>query len=172
MSLSLAGDGTVTGVTAIGDVSSTELGYLDGVTSGLQTQIDGKALIEDSTWTATLPNGGTFNGPSTVSAPYRRVGNLVTLFFDYRMASVPNNSSAFTIGGLPYAAVGTASIGVGLYARGLGSGEIVVYVSGSLVYFFRNQTSTSGTYTQITNATPAAAVNNFDIAFTVTYRMA
>ena len=37
--------GTVTlpSTTSIGNVSSTELGYLDGVTSGLQTQLDAKA---------------------------------------------------------------------------------------------------------------------------------
>lgn len=37
--------GTVTlpSTTSVGDVSSTELGYLNGVTSAIQTQLDAKA---------------------------------------------------------------------------------------------------------------------------------
>jgi hypothetical protein len=44
--------------TSIGDVSSTEIGYLDGVTSGVQSQIDDlsslKAPIADPTFTGTV----------------------------------------------------------------------------------------------------------------------
>ena len=65
MSLSLSGDGTVTGVTAIGDVSSTELGYLDGVTSALQTQINTKA--DASTQGLVLIDEESFSAVSSVS---------------------------------------------------------------------------------------------------------
>jgi len=42
--------GTVTlpTATSIGDVSSTEIGYLDGVTSAIQTQVNGKLNISDT----------------------------------------------------------------------------------------------------------------------------
>jgi hypothetical protein len=48
--------GTVSlpGTTSIGDVSSTELGYLDGVTSSIQTQVNSKAPSADPTFTGTV----------------------------------------------------------------------------------------------------------------------
>jgi hypothetical protein len=48
--------GTVTlpGSTSIGDVSNLEIGYLNGVTSGVQTQLDAKAPLESPTFTGTV----------------------------------------------------------------------------------------------------------------------
>jgi hypothetical protein len=40
--------------TSIGDVSSTELGYVNGVTSAIQTQLDAKAPTVDPTFTGTV----------------------------------------------------------------------------------------------------------------------
>jgi len=40
--------------TSVGDVSSTELGHLNGVTSAVQTQIDAKAPIANPTFTGTV----------------------------------------------------------------------------------------------------------------------
>ena len=40
--------------TSIGDVDSTEIGYLDGVTSAIQTQLDAKAPAADPTFTGTV----------------------------------------------------------------------------------------------------------------------
>ena len=40
--------------TSIGNVSSTEIGYIDGVTSAIQTQIDTKAPIANPTFTGTV----------------------------------------------------------------------------------------------------------------------
>jgi hypothetical protein len=40
--------------TSVGDVSSTELGYVNGVTSAIQTQLDAKAPIADPTFTGTV----------------------------------------------------------------------------------------------------------------------
>jgi hypothetical protein len=40
--------------TSVGDVSATEIGYLDGVTSSIQTQIDSKAPSADPTFTGTV----------------------------------------------------------------------------------------------------------------------
>ena len=47
--------GTVTlpSTTSIGNVSSTELGYLDGVTSAIQTQLGNKAALASPTFTGT-----------------------------------------------------------------------------------------------------------------------
>jgi hypothetical protein len=40
--------------TSVGDVSSTELGYVNGVTSAIQTQLNGKAPTADPTFTGTV----------------------------------------------------------------------------------------------------------------------
>jgi hypothetical protein len=40
--------------TSVGNVSSTELGYLDGVTSAIQTQLDAKAPTANPTFTGTV----------------------------------------------------------------------------------------------------------------------
>lgn len=57
--------------TSIGPVSSTEIGYLDGVTSNLQTQLDGKLGTATAASTYAPLSGPTFTGtvtlPSTTS---------------------------------------------------------------------------------------------------------
>ena len=48
------------GKVAVSDVTSTELGYLDGVTSNIQTQLNNKQnKISTETWTFTLEDGST-----------------------------------------------------------------------------------------------------------------
>jgi hypothetical protein len=51
---SFTGTVVLPSTTSIGDVSSTELGYVNGVTSAIQTQIDSKAPIADPTFTGTV----------------------------------------------------------------------------------------------------------------------
>jgi hypothetical protein len=57
--------------TSIGDVSSTEIGYLNGVTSGIQTQLDAKLASATASSTYAPLSGPTFTGtvvlPSTTS---------------------------------------------------------------------------------------------------------
>ena len=56
---------------------------------------------EEGTWTPTLPNGGTV---STINnASYTKVGRLVTANLYVQLSSIPNNTSIFQIGGLPFA---------------------------------------------------------------------
>ena len=52
------------------NVSDTEIGYLDGVTSAIQTQLNAKAPTADPTFTGTitLPQGKLTGGSTTVSA--------------------------------------------------------------------------------------------------------
>lgn len=47
--ITLNGNVTLPSTTSIGNVSATELGYLDGVTSAIQTQLDGKASTSSPT---------------------------------------------------------------------------------------------------------------------------
>jgi hypothetical protein len=66
------GTAVLPSTTSIGDVSSTELGYLDGVTSAIQTQLDAKAALAGPTFT------GTVTLPSTTS-----VGNVSSTELGY-----------------------------------------------------------------------------------------
>jgi hypothetical protein len=54
--------------TSIGPVSSTEIGYLDGVTSSLQTQLDAKLAISTAASTYAQLSGPTFTGTVTLPA--------------------------------------------------------------------------------------------------------
>jgi len=61
------------GKVAVSDVTDTELGYLDGVTSAIQTQLNAKAPIASPTFTGTVTipgvtvSGGTQNWTATAS---------------------------------------------------------------------------------------------------------
>lgn len=69
-------DVRVGGLTAssltVGDVSSTEIGYLDGVSSSIQTQLNAKAPLANPTFT------GTVTVPATITAPDSAVITLPT----------------------------------------------------------------------------------------------
>ena len=75
-------DVRVGGLTAssltVGDVSATEIGYLDGVTSAIQTQLNAKAPSADPTFTGTvtLPSS-VVSGSATLTFP-SSTGTLVT----------------------------------------------------------------------------------------------
>jgi hypothetical protein len=58
--------------TSIGDVSATEISYLDGVTSALQTQVNTKAPTNNASFT------GTFSAPSgTITSTMLADGTIV-----------------------------------------------------------------------------------------------
>jgi hypothetical protein len=62
--------GTVTlpSTTSIGDISETELSYLNGVTSAIQTQIDGKLTSSVASTTYAPLNSPTFTGTVTLTS--------------------------------------------------------------------------------------------------------
>lgn len=81
MPISINGTTGLTGVAAIDNVSSTELGYVDGVTSAIQTQMDTKYATPTS-WTTYTPTwGGSGGTPSigngTLAGRYIRFGPMV-----------------------------------------------------------------------------------------------
>jgi hypothetical protein len=55
--------------TRVADVSDTEIGYLNGVTSGIQSQINAKAPTADPTFTGTvtIPNGSSLGTPTSLT---------------------------------------------------------------------------------------------------------
>jgi hypothetical protein len=50
----------------VGDVSATEIGYLDGVSSAIQTQLNAKAPSDNPTFTGTVTVPATITAPSSV----------------------------------------------------------------------------------------------------------
>jgi microcystin-dependent protein len=65
--------------TKVASVSSTELGYLDGVTSAVQTQLNAKSPLESPTFTGTvtIPTGASISGYATETYVGTAVSNLV-----------------------------------------------------------------------------------------------
>ena len=58
---------TLPSTTSIGNVSSTELGYLDGVTSGIQAQLNGKAGTTSPSLTTPTLSNATLTGTTTIN---------------------------------------------------------------------------------------------------------
>jgi len=108
--------------TSIGDVSSTELGYLNGVTSDIQTQIDGKLATSTASSTYAPLSGPTFTGtvtlPSTtsigdVSATELQYINGVTSAIQTQLdAKAPTASPTFTgtVSGITATMVGLGNV--------------------------------------------------------------
>jgi hypothetical protein len=63
----------------VGDVTNTEFGYLDGVTSAIQTQLNAKAPLASPTFTGTVTVPATITAPSSVVITLpTATGTLVT----------------------------------------------------------------------------------------------
>ena len=88
MPIVLNGSGPITGVTSLNTtVSDTEIGYLDGVTSALQTQLAGKADTQAAwqTFTPTYVNLTVGNG--TTVARYVQIGKTVYGYLRFTLGS-------------------------------------------------------------------------------------
>lgn len=98
MPISISGDGS------IGSLSATEIGYLDGVTSPIQTQINNVGIWQ--TWTPTVSALTVGNG--TLVARYSQIGKVINfkLRFTFGSTSSISNSPTFS---LPIASVASSS---------------------------------------------------------------
>ena len=113
---------------------------------------------EEGTWTPTLTSGGSV---TINAAVYTKIGNFIRVGTYLALSSIPNNSSAFYIGGLPYNVSYTAGGGNDHY-HGAGSITYVgahnitsfgmlpptPYTGQALLYFHRG----NGTGSTVTNA--------------------
>lgn len=119
--------------TSIGNVSSTEIGYLDGVTSSIQAQINSKVGSNNPTLT------GIVNLPSTTY-----IGTVTPVELGH-LSGVSGNIQTALNGKLESSNFNTAAINVQVYstiadlpAANINSGRIA-YVSGeSALYFAHN----------------------------------
>lgn len=87
----VTGTATLPATTSIGSVSSTEIGYLDGVTSAIQTQIDSKSPSASPTFTGTvvLPSGTSIGTVSSTEIGYLDgVTSAIQTQIDGKAASV------------------------------------------------------------------------------------
>ena len=99
------------GITA----TTTELNYTDGVTSGIQAQLDAKAPINSATLTGTTTiatadiNGGTIDGTS-IGATTAAAGSFTSLTASGTFTATSGTIDGVTIGGTTPAAVTTTSL--------------------------------------------------------------
>ena len=94
MPIVLNGSGPITGVTSLNTtVSDTEIGYLDGVTSAIQTQFNNIGTW--STWTPTWTNLTVGNG--TVTARYSEIGKQGTAYIVLTFGSTTSISGAVSV---------------------------------------------------------------------------
>lgn len=95
MPISISGDGPITGITSLNTtVSSTELGYLDGTISAIQTQLNTKPTGGAGIWTSFTPTitGSTTNpnigSTGTAEGAYTMIGKAVF----WRVCITPNGT--------------------------------------------------------------------------------
>jgi len=110
MPLDINGQGSISGITSLNtsasvNLSETELGYLDGVTSGLQTQINEKLNVPvgwtswSPVWTATGATPTYGNG--VLYAKYIQVGKTLTFNFSLTWGSTTTTTGTQWLFSLP-----------------------------------------------------------------------
>lgn len=171
MPISISGDGPITGITSLNTtVSSTELGYLDGTTSAIQTQFNNRSTYSD--WQSYTPTiGGTTLGNGSVSISYTRVGRLVFCdgYITFGSTTVMSSGITFSV---PVAVTNSPSVSgtVRLFDSSAGSywqGHVQVY--DNKFYFFVPSTTTSTTVTYINSNAPFTWATGDSLAFSVFY---
>jgi len=156
-------DMRVAGLTAssltVGDVSSTEIGYLDGVTSAIQTQLNAKAPTASPTFTGTVTVPSTITSGSytytlpAATATLATTADISSAIAPYApllqtVATPTFSSNAYTLqsgdkdkvlllsngstAGTVNIPTGTYSVGTVLTLVQTGSGQITIASSGTL----------------------------------------
>ena len=99
------------GKVAVSAVTSTELAYLDGVTSAIQTQLNGKAATAHTHAAADLPNNVVVLWDSTLSAAGTVTLSQAVTNFDFILveAALDNASNENRVSGMYYSKNGLRS---------------------------------------------------------------
>jgi microcystin-dependent protein/cytoskeletal protein CcmA (bactofilin family) len=133
------------GKVAVSDVTSTELGYLDGVSSALQTQLDAKAALA----------GATFSGQVNMSDDLVVTGNLsvhgTTFTANAENLVVQDQFIALSNGG-------TSSMDVGIFYNRGTEGNAAVWYDASDSSFYLSETKDPFSNTTV-KPTSAANLN-------------
>ena len=156
------------------NVSATEFGYLDGVTSALQTQINGK-LTTPGAWTSYTPTVGQNNASiaKTVNyAKYTQIGKLVIVqvAVSFTAAGTTNTPVYATLPIAAASAVSYAPNGAFLYedaGTAFYAGTAGLISDTSTVYFWVHNSGNS------LGHVPTFAVANGDkLSFSMMYEVA
>jgi hypothetical protein len=155
----------------VGDVSATEIGYLDGVTSAIQTQLNAKANLAGPTFTGTVTLPSTVvSGSATITLPtttstLATTADLAAYTPLLQPVSTPTfTSNAYTLQSGDKDKVvllsngstaGTVTIPTGTYSTGTvltlvqtGSGQITLASSGTL-NSFQSQVKFAGQFASV-----------------------
>ena len=150
---------TVSSLT-LGDVSNTEFGYLDGVSSSIQTQLNAKAPLASPTFTGTVTVPATITAPSSVVLTLPTTTGTLATTADISTAVAPyapllqtTTTPTFTSNAYTLVAgdkdkvilasnsttAGTVNIPTGTFATGTvltivqtGTGQLTIATSGTL----------------------------------------
>lgn len=172
MPIILNGTGDITGLASVNSsVSAAEIGYLDGVSSAIQTQINNKyttpaAWIQYTpSWTAT---GGTPSiGNGTLVGRYSRVGNIIVGgIFIYGGSTTVWTGTQYTFS-LPVTA-----------ANDYWAGSAHIYNGNTGAYYVAGTYASGSNFHLVTNSgwagatSPATWTTNFVCRISFTYEAA
>ncbi len=133
-----------------GDVTFADGHGLNFASTGDGSGTDSSELFhdyEEGAWGPTLPNGGSASSNLSI---YTKIGDMVIAYTYVTCTSIPNDSSEFRIGGLPYTSASTSNYyGAGMlgFSSDLNTNNFqqpLVGNGGTHIYFHRND-STSAT---------------------------
>jgi hypothetical protein len=98
--------------TSIGTVTSTEIGYVDGVTSGIQTQLNAKAPLADPTFTGTVVLPSTTSIGTITSTELGYVDGVTSAIQTQLNAKAPLANPTFTgtVSGINSTMVGLGNV--------------------------------------------------------------
>jgi len=181
MPISISGDGSLAGLSSVNaSVSAAEIGYLDGVTSALQTQIDSKPTGGAGAWSsysATWTNITVGNGTSVTR--YVQIGKTVTVYARFTLGSTSaitgNVSVSLPVTSIDYLLPTVAPLGVATY-HDFGSNQYFGMVTwnnatSAMSYIY----SASGTYASVAataSTVPFTWGSGDSILFMFTYEAA
>jgi len=131
-------------------VSDTEIGYLDGVTSAIQTQMDAKAPLDSPAFTGTVALTSTVNGPNATTS----VNLLSTSTSANITLGAQQTAGNLTIGGGTQRTTGIIGIGTGATTTGTKTINV--------------GTGSTGGTTAITVGSSSGATSNITLNGTVT----
>ena len=146
--------------TSIGTVSSTEIGYLDNVTSAIQTQIDDKLTIP--VWQDFTSTQVGWSSTTTFIVRYIVINKMVTVYF--RVVGT-SNSTTTTIT-MPFINNGTSNIAI--LTTGLNLGGAVIANSSIAT---ASSTLSANYFSAITALSSFSASGTKQIAGTITYEI-
>lgn len=140
--------------------TSTELGYVHGVTSAIQTQISGLATASTGSFTATLTG---MSGATTGTVKYKIANGICTLYVD-AIINGTSNTTAMTMTGLPGAVTPLVSTGRGVVVYGIDNNSALTY--GFAVV---DPVTPKITFSLTTGSFTASGTKGLDSTWTMTY---